>query len=357
MRALAYAAGAAAILATGALAAAPAGVAFVTKTAAPGDISNAPTSRSMGKRTAPVRMQVDDAPEARSRVDASNFGKLPGGNSPHTVAYEFEKALSNSNAGPEVDNSPSAQDNKIVQKPEAKTHEEAIFQRVVELLDSKNSDAEPNGLAKTTESKASPGPEAVNKWAPPAGYLPSKAKKAKAQSSYFLENFFMKAFGVSSRSPSPLPDFETVGKLSSEDGSKTLILSNEALTKQASSRTIKSVTESLVEIESILDRLIELEKSKWRPPSGTLSNILGITPPVNPPSSSVSAGSLHIKTGQPPVDAAAESLPREPAKKWKPPEGYVPKRGSPVPPDPSQVTCMFVVTRFWPCPFILAVAT
>jgi hypothetical protein len=335
MRVLAYAAGAAVILATGALAAAPAGVAFVTKTAAPGDISNTPTSRSMGKQTAPVRMQVnDDAPESRSRVDASNFGKLPGGNSPHTVAYEFEKALSNSKAGPEVDNSPSAEDKKIVEEPEAKTHEEAIFQRVVELLDSKNSDAGPNGLAKTTESKASPSPETVNKWEPPAGYLPSKAKKAKSQSSYFLENFFMKAFGVSSRSPSPLPDFETVGKLSSEDGSKTLILSNEALTKQASSRTIKSVTESLVEIESILDRLIELEKSKWRPPSGTFSNILGIT--------SVSPGSLHTKTRQLPVDAAAESLPKEPAKKWKPPEGYVPKRGSPVPPDPSQVlVCLF----------------
>ena len=336
MRVLAYAAGAAAILATGALAAAPAGVAFVTKTAAPGDISNTPTSRSMGKRTAPVRMQANDGdPAARSRVDASNFGKLPGGNSPHTVAHEFEKALSNSN--PEFDSSPSAEDKKVVEKPEAKTQEEAIFQRVVELLDSKNSDAEPNGLAKTTESKASPSPETVNKWAPPAGYLPSKARKAKAQSSYFLENFFMKAFGVSSRSPSPLPDFETVGKLSSEDGSKTLILSNEALTKQVSSRTIKSVTESLVEIEAILDRLIELEQSKWRPPSGTLSNILGITPPVNPPSSSVSPGSLHTKTRQLPVDTAAESLPREPAKMWKPPEGYVPKRGSPVPPDPSQV--------------------
>jgi hypothetical protein len=334
MRVLAYAAGAAAILATGALAAAPAGVAFVTKTAAPGDISNTPASRSMGKQTAPLRMQVnDDAQEARSRVDASNFGKLPRGNSPHTVAYEFEKALSNSKAGPEVDNSPSAEDNKIVEKPEAKTNEEAIFQRVVELLDSKNSDAETNGLAKTTESKASPSPQTVNKWAPPAGYLPSKAKKAKAQSSYFLENFFMKAFGVSSRSPSPLPDFETVGKLSSEDGSKTLILSNEDLTKQASSRTIKSVTESLVEIEAILDRLIELDKTKWRPPSGTLSNILGITPPV-------SQGSSLTQTRQLPVDAAAESLPREPPKKWKPPEGYVPKRGSSVPPDPSQVACV-----------------
>lgn len=276
-----------------------AALAFVPKGG--GDVKGAPSTRAMGRRTAPVvRMEAnnDDATEVMTRADAKMGNAMPssGGNkNMHTVSAPFNASYSSpSQAKDDAAAGVSPQyktgfnppmgytPRPRAPKPSADTHGAAVFQRVVDMMGSDQGSQTNSKLAsgKTEPMNSAP----AKKWQVPVGYVPKGERNVHPNEL------------ASTSQPSKMDVFAPEYKASGDGKCHEDMEMTSALAK------------------------------KWQPYGG-------YEPKRDRPAVPAPAAAVWCDAA---ADAAADARAsyEQPARRWQAPVGYVPKGNRPASPEP-----------------------